>query len=75
MENQRDIEIALRLLERNRAQQRKSYERHKEERQAKRREYYHKKKAEAEELKKAQDEVKFKEAVEQALKEKLGEVV
>jgi hypothetical protein len=71
----RDIEIALKLLEATRERQRRCYEKHKEERKAKRREYYYKKKDEAEALKKQEDEVKFKEAVQQAIQEKLGEVV
>jgi hypothetical protein len=70
-----EIAIALRLLERNRRHQRLSYERHKEDRKVKRREYYYKKKAELEEQKKAEDEVKFKEAVDKAVQKQLGEVV
>ena len=71
----RDIEVALNLLQSSRERQRRCYEKHKEERKAKRREYYQKKKAEAESEKKAQDEVAFNEAVDRAVKEKLGEVV
>ena len=75
MEDKHDIEIALRLLEATRERQRRCYEKHREERKAKRRDYYYRKKEEAEAQKKAEDEVKFKEAVERAVQEKLGEVV
>jgi hypothetical protein len=42
---QKDIEVALRLLQATRERGRKCYERHKEERKEKRRAYYHAKKA------------------------------
>jgi hypothetical protein len=38
--SQKDIEVALRLLDKTRAIQRASYYRHREERLAKRKEYY-----------------------------------
>jgi hypothetical protein len=44
---QKDIEIALRLLHVTRERGRKCYEKHKEERKAKRRAYYHAKKEQA----------------------------
>lgn len=42
--SQRDIEVALRLLQSTRERGRRCYEKHKEERKEKRRAYYHAKK-------------------------------
>jgi hypothetical protein len=45
--SQRDIEVALRLLQSTRERGRRCYEKHKEERKEKRRAYYHAKKEKA----------------------------